>query len=272
MSSNKNGGKKMDLGIQGRTAFVAASSKGIGRACALGLAREGCRVVCCSRHIDEVQATAEDIQRQTGGEVLAFEADLNSREDIETLMNKTRAIFGKIEILVNNCGGPAPGPFKTTTEDQWKSGFESTLMSSVRLIRCVLPDMQAAGWGRIINITSVSVKQPIDGLLLSNAFRAGVIGMAKTLANEVGKDHITVNTVAPGYTLTQRLESLFDARSRELNVDREMLLEQVRKTIPLNRFGKPEEVANAVVFLASEAAAYISGSILPVDGGFIKGL
>lgn len=261
----------MDFGLKGKTALVAASSRGIGKACALSLANEGCRVICCSRNLDEVMATAEDIQRRTGRDVIAFETDLHQLEDIERLVRKSQEAFGGVDVLVNNCGGPPPGPFETTSEATWKEAFDSTLMSSVRLIRGLLPGMQKRKWGRIVNITSVSVKQPIDGLLLSNSFRAAVIGMAKTLANEVGSFGITVNTVAPGYTETERLTQLFKARSKALGVSREELENDVRATVPLNRFARPEEVADAVTYLASIRASYISGTILPVDGGFIKG-
>jgi 3-oxoacyl-[acyl-carrier protein] reductase len=261
----------MDLGIRGKTALVAASSRGIGRATALALSAEGCQVVCCSRHLDEVMSTAEEIARETGQKVLAFEVDLTVPEQIEKLVIRSREALGTIDILINNCGGPPPGQFTALDEQSWKNAYDTTLMSTVRLTRYVLPDMRTSAWGRIINMTSISVKQPVDGLILSNAFRAGVAGMSKTLAGELGPEGITVNTVAPGFTMTQRLQSLFEARARERGVPIDLLLDQALEPIPLHRFAEPDEIASAVLFLASEQAKYITGTILPVDGGFIRG-
>ncbi|PIE89351.1 MAG: 3-oxoacyl-ACP reductase [Acidobacteria bacterium] len=263
---------KMDLGIQGQTALVAASSKGIGRACALCLAKEGCNVICCSRTLDEVMQTAESIQRQTGQRVMAFKADLTLPEEIDELIEKSREALGSIDILVNNCGGPPPGQFMSLEDENWELAYQTTLMSTVRLTKRVLPDMQAAKWGRIINITSVSVRQPVDGLMLSTAFRAGVVGMSKTLANEIGEEGITINTVAPGYIFTKRLEYLFDSMAHQRGVSSDVLMDEVKTRIPMARFASPEEVASAVTFLASKQASYITGTILPVDGGFIRSI
>ncbi len=262
----------MDLGIRGKTALVAASSKGIGKACALGLAAEGCRIICCARNAGDLNATVAEIKTSTGVDAVGFTVDLRKPEEILHFAEQARTAFGPIDILVSNSGGPTPGTFVNLTESDWEAAYHSTLMCNVRLIQAILPDMQAKKWGRIINITSVSVKQPIDGLLLSNTFRAGVVGMAKTLANEVGQMNITVNTVAPGYTLTDRLDELFTVRAKNAGKSKQEVMEQLAQTVPLRRFAVPEEVAALVVFLASERAGYMTGTVIPVDGGVIKGI
>lgn len=262
----------MDLQLNGKVALVAASSQGIGKACALALAGEGCRVICNGRTEATLQAAVEDIRSQTGADVHGIAADVTRADEIERLVREAKEKFGPIEILVTNAGGPPPGQFMDMTEAQWQAAFDLTLMSTVRLIRAVIPDMQAARWGRIINITSVSVKQPIDGLLLSNSYRAAVIGLAKTLSNEIGPDGITVNTIAPGYTLTGRLEELFENRAKQSGKSVETIQTELAQGVPLRRLGQPAEIGNLAAFLASAQAAYMTGTVIAVDGGYVKGL
>ncbi len=262
----------MDFKLKGKTALVAASSKGIGKACALGLAEEGCDVVCCARNRETLQAAVSEIDQKVKRQITGLALDLTHAAEIDRLVSETIEAFGRIDILVNNAGGPPIGSFMTMTDEQWQSAYNLTLMSTVRLSRAVIPYMQQNKWGRIINIASVSVKQPLDGLLLSNAYRAGVVGMAKTLATEIGPDNITINTVAPGFTLTGRLEQLFRERAKQTGQTETDLIDQTARAVPLGRLGRPEEIASLVVFLASEKASYITGTVIPVDGGFIKGL
>lgn len=252
----------MDLQITGKTALVTGASKGIGLAVARLLAHEGARVVLSARNEETLNSAVEEI-RTDGGDALAIPADVSEAHSIEALMAATTQQFGKPDILVVNGGGPPAGQATDMGEDAWAEGFDLTLMSAVRLTRAVLPSMQEQGWGRIINITSLSVKQPVPNLMLSNAFRAAVTGFAKTLSSEVAAQGITVNNVAPGYTATERLKEL-----HKNDAERDALIAK----IPAKRFATPEEVAAAAVFLASEQAAYITGQTLLVDGGVVGSL
>jgi len=262
----------MELGIEGKVAFVAAASKGLGYATALGLAREGARVAICSRTKSEIRAAAAAITKETGVEVLALVADVTKSKELIAAVEATVAHFGPIEILVPNSGGPPAGTFESLGHDNWQEALDSTLFSTTTLIRAVLPAMKSAGWGRIVVITSTSVRQPIAGLLLSNTIRAGIVGLLKTLANEYAAFGITVNNVAPGSYDTDRLKHLHERNAKLANITFEEARKQAEQRIPVGRLGKPQELANAVVFLSSEAAAYITGQTLLVDGGQTAGL
>jgi 3-oxoacyl-[acyl-carrier protein] reductase len=262
----------MDLGLKGKVAFVAAASKGLGYATALGLAREGARVTICSRSGEAVQAAVQRIGAETGAEVLAIDADVTREEDIRRAVQSTVERFGGLQILVPNSGGPPPGKFEALEEAQWQSALDSTLFSTTRLIHASLPHMKAAGWGRIVVITSTSARQPIPNLLLSNTIRAGIVGLCKTLSQEFAPYRITVNNVAPGSFDTDRLKHLYERNAQAAGISNEEAKNQMAQRIPLGRLGDPEELANAVVFLASERASYITGQTLLVDGGQTLGL
>ena len=262
----------MDLGLKDRVALVAASSRGLGKACALELAREGARVVICSRDPEHLAAAADEIASATGAEVLPVEADLTDHAQISNLVAQTMDLLGSIDILVTNNGGPPAGFFDDFDDEAWLAAHQLTLLSAVRLIRAVLPAMRARKWGRIINITSVSVKQPIDNLLLSNVYRPGVIGLAKTLSAQVAADGITVNNVAPGYTRTGRVLDLSRARAAGGDQMVEEVLSATVANVPMGRMGEPAELAALVAFLASERAAYITGATIQVDGGYVTSL
>ena len=262
----------MDLGLEGKTALVTASSRGLGRAVADQLAREGANLVICARTVAPLEEAGRVIHEETGAEVLAVPTDLTEPADVDRLMQTAKADFGKIDILVTNTGGPPPGPFESHSVEAWSTAVEQNLNSVLNLTRAVLPEMKEAGWGRIINITSVAVKQPIDGLILSNAVRAAVTGFAKTLANEVASIGITVNNVMPGFTRTERLDGLAANISETQGITVEEAFERWEAQNPMGRIGEPEEFAALVTFLASEQASYITGTSIPVDGGFIQAL
>lgn len=262
----------MDLGLKDRVAIVAASSRGLGKACARELAREGTKTVICSRDVEVLAATAEELRALTGAEVLPIRADLTHDAEIRHLADETLRHFGRIDILVTNNGGPPGGYFEDFDDDIWLEAHQLTLMSAVRLVRAVLPAMRVQRWGRIINITSVSVKQPLDNLLLSNVYRPGVIGLAKTLSAQLALDGITVNNVAPGYTRTDRVLELAQERAADEGKTMEQVQAETTAGYPMQRMGEPEELAALVAFLASERAGYITGTTIQVDGGYSKGL
>ena len=258
----------MDLGLRGKVALVTAASKGMGRASAMGLAAEGARVVMCARTESDLKTAAEDIRAKTKAEVLAIPADVTKKDDVSALVERAMKTFGGVDILVANAGGPPRGYFEDMSDEQWQGAFDVSLLSVVRLIRGVLPSMKARRWGRILTIQSVSVKQPIPELLLSNAVRPGVAGMMKTLAGQLGKDGITVNTVCPGKIMTDR----FLGGQKLSGLSREDFLARAVEDVPVARIGTPEEFANVVVFLASERASYVTGVAVQVDGGLVRGL
>jgi 3-oxoacyl-[acyl-carrier protein] reductase len=262
----------MDLGLKGKVALVAAASRGLGKAVTWEFAREGAHVAICARGEEVLRATALEISVDTGGEVFPVVADVTKPEDIQQLVFAVEEHFSQIDILVNNAGGPPTGTFIDFDDEAWEAALQLNLMSTVRLCRAVLPGMQARRWGRIVNITSASVKQPINGLILSSAARSGVVGMAKTLANECAIEGITVNNVCPGYTLTDRVKSLAEERARKEGKTVQKVIENYAADIPARRLGRPEELAALVVFLASERAAYITGTTIQVDGGYVRSL
>ncbi len=262
----------MELGLKDKIALVTASSKGLGKAVAFGLAREGAKVVICARSKSALEETAEQIRNATDAEVVPIVTDLTKAEDIRNLVKETIERFERIDILFTNAGGPPPGLFMDFTEVDWTKAFELNLLSVVRLSKEVIPYMQKQGGGRIIHSTSISVKQPLDNLVLSNSLRSGVIGLSKTQANELGAYNILVNAVCPGATITKRLENIVKARAEREGISEEDAKRGWTNSIPLGRLGNPEEFANLVVFLASEKASYITGTAIQVDGGFFKGI
>jgi len=262
----------MDLGLKDRVAIVAASSQGLGKAVALGLAREGAKLAICARTESTLNRTAEEIRQETGAEVLARAVDVTVYEEVRSFVAEAASRFGRVDICVTNAGGPPAKPFSETTVEDWQAGVNLNLMSTLYFVREVLPLMQKRKWGRLITITSASVKQPIDNLVLSNSVRSAVSGLMKSLSNEYGKDNILVTNACPGYTLTSRLDELSGRLARAEEVDPSEIQERWAKQVPLRRLGQPEEFANLVVFLASERSSYITGVSIAVDGGFIKGV
>jgi 3-oxoacyl-[acyl-carrier protein] reductase len=257
----------MDLGLQGKAAIVGGASKGIGRAVALALASEGCRVALAARGRQELEEAARAIAQQTGSQTLPVPCDLSQLQDIRRLVAEAVAAFGRLDIVVANAGGPPVGLFEELEEEAWQGAIAQNLLSAVRLVREALPHLKAAGSGRVVAIASVAVKQPLDRLVLSNATRLGVVGLAKTLSRELGRYNITVNTVCPGNIATERLLALLEERARRWGRPLEEVVAQEEGRIPLGYLGEAEDVANLVLFLCSEKARYITGTTIQVDGG-----
>jgi 3-oxoacyl-[acyl-carrier protein] reductase len=262
----------MDLGLAGRVAIIAAGSKGLGRAVAEELAREGAQVAICARTAKGLEAAAAAIERQTGRKVFWQAVDVSQAPAVEQFIEDVDRRFGRIDICVTNAGGPPAKRFLETSLDEWRAAVETMLLSAVYFARGVLPHMQKQRWGRLITITSITVKQPLESLMLSNSIRAAVAGLAKTLANEFGPFGITVNNVCPGYTLTERLEEFAAMQGRAAGLPREQIIEKWAADVPLRRLGRPEEFAAVVAFLASERASYISGTSIAIDGGRVESL
>jgi 3-oxoacyl-[acyl-carrier protein] reductase len=262
----------VELGLNNKVAIVTGSSQGLGKAIALELAQEGSRITICARHREPLDQTAAEIREQTGAEVLAVEVDVTIEADVQRLVEATLAPFGRIDILVCNAGGPPSGMVGDFSSEHWRQAIELNLISTINLCRAVVPQMQEQRWGRIINLTSMTAKQPLDGLILSNVSRAGVSGFSKSLANELAKDNITVNCVCPGYTRTDRVQDLARAIAHRESIDMKDVFQRWEANIPMRRLGEPRELAALVAFLASERASYITGTAIQVDGGYIKGL
>ena len=253
----------MELGLKNKVAFVAASSQGLGKSVALELAQEGANIIICGRNKENLEKTKQEIENQANKELLALAGDLSIPAEREHIIKSALQAYSNIDILVTNTGGPPTGKIEELKQEDWDQAYNNLLASAVGLINGFLPGMKQQRWGRIISITSMAVKQPINNLILSNSVRASVVGLMKTLANELGMYNITVNNVMPGYTETDRLKEL---------IENNPSFASAKSEIPLGRFGKPEEFAAAVAFLASERASYITGVSLAVDGGWIKGL
>jgi 3-oxoacyl-[acyl-carrier protein] reductase len=258
----------VDLGLSGKVAVVGASSKGLGKASALALAREGARVTICARTREELEAAAEQIRRETGTEVLAVPADLTDAAAIKGVVAATIERFGRVDVLVNNSGGPRPGKFADLTDDDWRQGFEAVTLNFVRFVREVTPYMRANKWGRIIGIQSSSVKEPVEYIDLSNGIRPGIAGLMKAIMPDLAKDGITINLVLPGIFLTSRINPAL--AKGKISKELEEQLAPLAATVPLGRLGDPIELGNLVAFLASEQSSYITGAVYQVDGGKIK--
>ena len=262
----------MDLGLKGKVAVVAASSRGLGRAVAEELASEGASLVLCARDAHALNKTKDEIVSQSGVQVIAVTADVTAPGDVQRVVDAGIEQFGQIDILVTNAGGPPAGKFEQLTLEQWEQAVRLTLFSAIELTRHVLPGMKARGWGRILNITSIAVKQPVENLILSNSLRAAVTGLARTLANEVAAEGITVNNILPGYTRTERVEELAMMMAEKQGISATEFKQKWEQEIPMRRLGEPREFAALAAFLVSDRASYITGTSIQVDGGWIRGL
>jgi 3-oxoacyl-[acyl-carrier protein] reductase len=262
----------MNLGIAGKTAIVSAASRGIGKAVAIGLAREGVNVTICARNEAELLKTSHEIEASCSVKVLPIVADLIKAADVKLLVQETVDRFGWVDVLVTNAGGPPTGASLSFSDQDWEYAMMLTLLSTVRLCREVIPIMKGQNWGRIINMVSVAAQQPLENMILSNSLRPAVLGLAKTLSQEVAADNITVNSICPGWILTDRLVSIVKKKAESHNKSYESTLAEIASGIPIKRCGTPEEVANLAIFLASEKASYITGTTIQVDGGLTKGL
>jgi 3-oxoacyl-[acyl-carrier protein] reductase len=262
----------MDLGLKDKVALVAASSTGLGRAVAEELAAEGASLILCARDAATLAETAAAIADKTGAHVLAVPADVTQVDQITRLVDSGAARFGRIDILITNAGGPPTGKFDQLTREQWEEAMRLTLFSAIELTRQVLPGMRQRRWGRILNITSIAVKQPIDSLMLSNSLRAGLTGFARTLANEVAAEGVTVNNIMPGYTRTERVEDLAQELGAREGISPAEFRARWEQEIPMRRLGEPREFAALATFLVSERAGYITGTSIQIDGGWIRSL
>jgi 3-oxoacyl-[acyl-carrier protein] reductase len=262
----------MDLGLRGRVALLAAASKGLGRAVAEELAAEGVSLVLCARGEATLKATAEEIAARHGVPVLPVAADVGARGEPERVVREGIARFGRIDILLTNSGGPPAAPFESLTEEAWRQSVDLVLLSVVAFCRAVLPGMKERRWGRILNVTSIAAKQPVDNLMLSNSIRAAVIGFARTLANEVAPFGITVNNLLPGFTRTERMVELSEVTATKEGITPDQALSRYTAQVPIGRMAEPREFAALAAFLASERAGYITGQSMAVDGGWIRAL
>lgn len=262
----------METGLKGRVAVVSGASRGLGRAVAEGLAAEGCALAICARGKENLASAAEEIAAQHKAQVWHQAIDLSQPGAGTEFVQKAMQQFGRVDILVNNAGGPPAGDWDDFSQADWQKAVELTLFSAQEMTRTALPSMRASGWGRIINMTSIAVKQPVAELILSNSIRAAVVGWAKSLADEVAAQGVTVNNVMPGWMHTERVEALLAHRAETQNITHDQALAQVVQAIPLGRLGRPEEFADLVVFLASERATYITGASYLIDGGMYRGI
>lgn len=262
----------MDLGIKDRVAVVAASSRGLGKAVAEALAAEGACLALCARNETTLSSTAEVIRRRWGVPVFHQALDVTDAPAVKSFVAATLEQFGRVDIGVANAGGPPSKAFRETTIDDWRNAFELNFMSTLYLVRELLPPMQRQKWGRVVTITSITVKQPTDGLILSNAIRAAVVGLMKSLANEYAGDNILFNNVCPGFTATGRLTDVAAAQAAAQGVTPDEIVGRWTRNIPLSRLGRPEEFASVVAFLCSERAGYVTGTSTAIDGGAVKGI
>lgn len=262
----------MDLGLKGKVALATASSKGLGLAVAEELAAEGAHLIMNARGGDALKLASESIADRFGSEVLAVPGDLSVTTDIERIVREGIAKFGKIDILVTNSGGPPAGRFEDLTAEQWDAAVRLLLTGVTDITRLVLPGMRQRKWGRILNITSIAAKQPVENLMLSNALRAGLTGFSKTLASEVAAEGVTVNTILPGYTATERVQELAEHLANKEGIDPSEVRRRWESEIPIGRLAEPREFAAVAAFLVSERASYITGSSIAVDGGWIRSL
>lgn len=262
----------MDLKIEGRVALVCGSSSGLGRAIAQALAEEGCRVALNGRDAGRLERAGELVRRSGRGDAKGFPADVSVPADAEALVRRVQDHFGALDILVCNAGGPKAASFEDTPADAWQKALELNLLSTVHLCRAAVPAMRGRRWGRVICLTSIAAKQPVTGLILSTTARAGVLGFAKALSDEVAALGITVNSVCPGFVRTERVEDLASQRSAQTRTTKDEVLASFIKDVPAGRIGEPRELAAAVAFLASEGASYITGAALQVDGGLIRSI
>ncbi len=260
----------MDLGLKDRVAIVGGGSKGLGRACADSLAREGANLAICSRNAVELERAAEEMRTAAGVEVLAVPGDLSRLEDIQGLVANTVDRYGRLDIVIANSGGPPEGRAATTTEETWARAVDMALSFYIRMGREAVPHMKQGSWGRIVNVLASTVYQPIDNLATSGVTRMGAVAFAKSLADEVGRDGILVNNVAPGFLMTERMRHIFETRSEETGQDLESVLGARASSIPLGRFGRPEELGDFVTYLASEKNSYVTGATILVDGGVVR--
>ncbi len=262
----------METGLKNRVAIVAASSQGLGKATAQGFAAEGCRLAICARNREALNTVAETLHKQHGAEVLAEAFDVTDSAAVRNFVAAVVKKFGGVDICVTNAGGPPAKGFLDTTIEEWRRAVDLNFMSAVYFAHAVIPHMQKKKWGRIITITSLTTKQPVADLVYSNAVRAAVVGLVKSLANEFGKDGILVNNVGPGFTATDRLKELAKTRSAALHKTEKEIFDSWAADAPLKRLGEPRELADAIVWLASERASYVTGQTLLVDGGMYRGL
>ncbi len=262
----------MNLGIAGKTAIVSAASRGIGKAVAIGLAKEGVNMAICARNEAGLRKTALEIESLHSVKILPIIADLTKASEVKNLVDETVNRFGWVDILVTNTGSPPPGPSSSFSDQDWEYAILLNLLSNVRLCRQVLPLMKKQHWGRIVNMVSVAAKQPLEDMILSNSIKAAIISMAKTLSQEVAADNILINNICPGWILTDHLIDMVKRTASSKGKTYDKVLAELVATIPIRRCGTPEEVANLAIFLASERAAYITGATIQVDGGLVKGL
>ena len=259
----------MNLNLKNKNAIVCASSQGLGKAAALDLAEEGVNLAICSRDQDKINKVKDEIHQKINSEikVIALQVDLDSPDEIKAFYKQVENDLGSVDILVNNNGGPPPSTFEQLSDDDWQKAFNSTMMSCLRLSKLVIPNMKKNAWGRIINISSVSVKTPVSGLFLSNSLRMGVLGWAKALSDELAPHGVTVNTVCPGYTRTERVEAILETQSNSSGLKKEEIEKSIAENIPMKRVGEAEDLAGLITFLASEKADYMTGLAIQVDGG-----